>query len=322
MKFRFLLWMLLCAFLSGSPLFSQGQDRALPYYNAGNQLYSQKKYDDALKYYGAAVELDPNYWQAYQGEGNCYYAKGEKSQSISYYQKSLYLHKDNPGLKTFVDALRVEVSKGEEKKQETPEDKNLTNYIRRSSGITDEGMELVITLGTTLDAAPGGTVLGGGVACYYMFDLNFGIGGAARFYYSSQSTAQRSAYTTASLGTGTETTTTTDTGQSFGLYPSLKYKFDGTWFKPYVQGGPGFAVVSDNETTTYDYDSGAPYYNPSPNSQSSGSGFFLAWEFGGGLEVSIDPKIRIVLESRFEGFFTKYRSETIWPIELGANFTL
>lgn len=321
MRSRTIIRMTFMAFLSGAPLFSQTQDRALPYYKAGNQLYSQKKYDDALKYYGAAVELDPNYWQAYQGEGNCYYAKGEKAQSISYYQKSLYLHKDNPGLKAFVDSLRAEVGKEEEKRQETPEDRNLTNYIRRSSGITDEGMELVTTLGTSLSGPRDQFSLGGGVACYYMFDLNFGLGGAARFYYFSVSTSQQYPYSSSS-GYGTETDTTTDTLQCFGLYPSLKYKFDGTWLKPYVLGGPALAFLSAGESTSYSYDSGPPAYQPSPTSSNSGSGIFLGWEFGGGLEVSIDPKFKIVLESRVEGILSKYGSATFLPIELGANFAL
>ncbi len=87
----------------------QAQDQSSAYYQAGNTLYGQKNYDMAIRYYQAAVQVNPQMWQADQGLGNCYYAKGDKVNALASYQKALDINPNNPGLSNFVQTLRAQV---------------------------------------------------------------------------------------------------------------------------------------------------------------------------------------------------------------------
>jgi tetratricopeptide (TPR) repeat protein len=57
------------------------------YYKAGLKLYSVKNYDQAVRYFGAAIQLDPNNTAAIQARGNCHYALGDYSGALADYQK-------------------------------------------------------------------------------------------------------------------------------------------------------------------------------------------------------------------------------------------
>ena len=106
-QFRvFLFGFSILSFLS---TFGHAQDRSDPYYQAGNTLYGQKNYDQAIRYYQAALQLNPNKWEADQGMGNCYYAKGDKTNALASYQKALAINPNNPGLASFVQTLQTQV---------------------------------------------------------------------------------------------------------------------------------------------------------------------------------------------------------------------
>ncbi len=66
-------------------------------------MFTQAEPDDGKLY--AAIQLDPNHWQGWQMVGNCQYAKGDLPGAIVSYRRSLSLHPDNPGLRTFLDGL-------------------------------------------------------------------------------------------------------------------------------------------------------------------------------------------------------------------------
>src|SRR5580700_4147512 len=74
----------------------RAQDQSAQYLQAGNTFYSQKSYDQAIRYYQAATQMNANSWQAYQGLGGCYYAKGDNSNALVNYQKSLDINPNNP----------------------------------------------------------------------------------------------------------------------------------------------------------------------------------------------------------------------------------
>ena len=42
-------------------------------YTSGNQFYQQGQYDQAILSFQAAIQANPNDWQAYQVLGYCYY---------------------------------------------------------------------------------------------------------------------------------------------------------------------------------------------------------------------------------------------------------
>src|SRR5258708_36316001 len=57
------------------------------YANAGLQLYKAKNYSQAIRYYSAAISLDPNNAAAFQGRANCYYLLGQTQQALNDYEK-------------------------------------------------------------------------------------------------------------------------------------------------------------------------------------------------------------------------------------------
>jgi tetratricopeptide (TPR) repeat protein len=78
------------------------------YYKAGLTLTQQNQHEQAIKYYQAAVQLDPNHWQAQQAMGTSYYQMGKKPEALTAFDASLKIHPDNPQLKAFADSLRSE----------------------------------------------------------------------------------------------------------------------------------------------------------------------------------------------------------------------
>ena len=76
------------------------------YYQAALRYYNQKQYDSAVRYFQAALQMDPKDWQAYQGLSYSYYAQGDRSKALSEADKGLELNPNNPSLKQFADSLR------------------------------------------------------------------------------------------------------------------------------------------------------------------------------------------------------------------------
>lgn len=75
------------------------------YYQAGMRLYNQHEYGEASRYFQAAVDQDPNNWQAYQGLGMCAYAQGDKTGAKQAFDRSLTIHPNNPQLARFDESL-------------------------------------------------------------------------------------------------------------------------------------------------------------------------------------------------------------------------
>ena len=95
----------LVAFLISGIFSSALAATAEEYYKAGIDLYNQKEYAQSIDYLKAAVQQDPNHWQAYQTLGLCYYFKNRIVEALAAFDKSLALH-DNRDLKKFADTLR------------------------------------------------------------------------------------------------------------------------------------------------------------------------------------------------------------------------
>lgn len=75
------------------------------YYQAGMRLYNRHEYNEAAKYFQAAVQEDSNNWQAYQGLGMCDYALGDRTGAKGAFDQSLRIHPDNPQLAHFDESL-------------------------------------------------------------------------------------------------------------------------------------------------------------------------------------------------------------------------
>src|SRR5437773_1060206 len=82
------------------------------YLNAGKTSYKQGNLNLAVKYFQAAVQLDPNNWQAHQSLGNCFYQLRRPGEALTAFEKSLALHPDNPSVRTFAESLRREAGAG------------------------------------------------------------------------------------------------------------------------------------------------------------------------------------------------------------------
>jgi tetratricopeptide (TPR) repeat protein len=82
-----------------------GQATSDVYYQWGNKLYVQGNYDLCIKYYKAAIQVDPQNWKAYQALGSCEYHLGQKDQSIQDFNQSLALNPNNPPLQNFVNQI-------------------------------------------------------------------------------------------------------------------------------------------------------------------------------------------------------------------------
>ncbi len=79
------------------------------YYKAAMTLYNAKNYDQAVKYFNAALQVDPNNAAALQGRANCFYTQGNTSAALADYQKVLAQNPSNPQLAQFVQALQTKV---------------------------------------------------------------------------------------------------------------------------------------------------------------------------------------------------------------------
>ncbi len=75
------------------------------YVQWGNQMLQQKKYDDAIKYFGGAVKADPRDAAAYKGLGYAYAYKGDKAKALQYLKYSLQLNPSDSGLQAYVNQL-------------------------------------------------------------------------------------------------------------------------------------------------------------------------------------------------------------------------
>lgn len=127
------------------------------------RLYNQHEYGEAEQYFQAAVQQDPNNWQAYQGLGMCQYAQGDRKGAEQSFDLSLRIHPDNPQLAKFDENL-VANSQG----YSTPAGNNPRNSSITGGG--NFGLGLVV-------GAPGDW----GVTGKYWMDTQDAFQGAVKF---------------------------------------------------------------------------------------------------------------------------------------------
>ena len=65
---------------------------ATRYFEIGYQKDIEKKYSEAIENYSKAIELNPEFAEAYNNRGNTYYAQGNLNQAISDYNKVIELN--------------------------------------------------------------------------------------------------------------------------------------------------------------------------------------------------------------------------------------
>jgi tetratricopeptide (TPR) repeat protein len=75
------------------------------YYQAGMRFYNGHDYSQAARYFQAAIQEDPDNWQAYQGLGLCDYALGDREGAKQAFDQSLRIHPNNPSLARFDESL-------------------------------------------------------------------------------------------------------------------------------------------------------------------------------------------------------------------------
>ncbi len=78
--------------------------KSIECYNAGMKAYQEKQYDNAINEFKKSIENNPNFWQAYQFLGNCYYAKGMLNETVRAYEESVKLNPKNDKLSAWLKA--------------------------------------------------------------------------------------------------------------------------------------------------------------------------------------------------------------------------
>jgi tetratricopeptide (TPR) repeat protein len=78
------------------------------YYHAGLNLYSGKDYDKAIQYFAAAIKLDPQNAAAYQGRGNCFYAKADYTDALQDYRQVQQL-RPSPQINQFIERIQAKM---------------------------------------------------------------------------------------------------------------------------------------------------------------------------------------------------------------------
>lgn len=82
------------------------QDQVAGLMKEGEQLYSEKKYDEALDKFGQVILKDPQHWQAYLWAARTFIAKGNWADAIANARKSFELSPKGPGIvPVFAEAL-------------------------------------------------------------------------------------------------------------------------------------------------------------------------------------------------------------------------
>ena len=306
---------------------SLAQDQASPYYQAGNTFYAQKNYDQAIRYYQYAGQLNPNLWQAYQGLGNCYYAKGDKTTALTNYQKALAIHPANPSLASFAQNLQAQLGSAPPLPANTP----VFPAVSKAGGKTGSGsgVELDVLVGgdfilgatnpvpSTLvqSIIPSGLAggygigFGGGAGIYFPLDSHFSIGANTAFNLYGAS------YTYSSSGVTygynyTETVTESINQSNLEVLAAAKYRFDGNGFKPYLLAGGGFSLVSYSGSVSVQASvSGATNGGGIPIL--SGSQFCPTAQLGGGVEFPAGNNMNFFAEAKLEVVFIGSTNQTV-----------
>jgi tetratricopeptide (TPR) repeat protein len=188
---------------------------ASQYLSTGNIVYAQKDYAMAVRYYQAAVQMDPNNSAAYLGLGNSYYSLGQKDQALIAYQKASALDPNNIQLSSFINTLKNQLGNSPAL---TPASKPT---------VSSSGMEIDLNAGLDDPISPAGYGLsfGGGAACYFGMGPEMGLGASLEYYSFAYS----------SSGSSSE----------LELLANLKYKFGVGGSRPYLLLGAGLSDYND-----------------------------------------------------------------------------
>lgn len=330
---------------------SQAQDKAMPYYTAGNNFYSQQNYDQAIRYYQYAAQLNPNLWQAYQGLGNSYYAKGDKASALTNYQKALAINPNNPQLSSFTQSLQAQVGSS----PALPANSGMAAGTAATSPSGGARPELDIMAGANMVLSSGGAYglpaseisaagfaggyglgFGGGAGVYFPVDKSIMIGGNAAFY------AYGTSYTSSTgvPGVYNYATTISNNQSNIEIAAAGKMRFEGKDIQPYLLGGLGFSMVQSSgsvtevETITGGTTITSGYVLP------SGSAFSPMVQLGGGLQFPMGNNMNFFGELKFNILFVGGATYTVSaggynfqeaipgytfievPINIGLNFGL
>lgn len=112
------------------------------YNNRGNAYYALKDYDKAISDYTKAIELKPDYADAYFNRGLCYYMQAKYMESISDYFKFAEFKPDDPGIYDNIGYSYLRL------KDYTNATANFKKCIEKDKTIFDAMLGLAITYNT------------------------------------------------------------------------------------------------------------------------------------------------------------------------------
>ncbi|MEQ8186799.1 MAG: tetratricopeptide repeat protein [Candidatus Eremiobacterota bacterium] len=95
----------------------------------GNQLYSQGKYADAIKYYDAAIGVDANNIRAWTNKGNALYALGRYNEAVTCYDKVLTINPDNKTAQQYKSKILQGQQQGQQQEQQQEQQQGADNII-------------------------------------------------------------------------------------------------------------------------------------------------------------------------------------------------
>ena len=152
---------------------------AQDYYTAGNSLFQRQQYENALKYFKAAVQVDPNFWQSYQMIGYSYYQLKNTPDALEAWKKALDLNPNNPQLSSFVEKLKAQAGPN-------PSITPAPNDTKTSGGVFHKG--LYVSLGGGIDVPTGASRIlpyGTHIDVGYDFDENLSAQLEWDFFYNN-----------------------------------------------------------------------------------------------------------------------------------------
>jgi tetratricopeptide (TPR) repeat protein len=263
------------------------QDQGAAYYQAANVAYTGKDYDDAMANYQEAIQMDATLWQAYQGLGNCFYAKGQKQSALVDYQKALDLNPNNPQLVAFAQSLREQIGAP----PPPPPSQTATPTSAPASASTGHftwGIGLAVGIPATNGSDE---------------TVGFGVNGNVGYAFD-----ENLAILLEIDGLVFPTTFAGFSSIESDVFPAIQYTFTspGSTVHPFVFGGIG---INDN-IAEYDYGGGSETFAQAEP--------LLA--IGGGLTFSIANKLDFVLKAKYVEVLTPGASFSFLPLSAGLQF--
>jgi Tetratricopeptide repeat len=264
----------------GSAVWAQG-DVTSQYMQAGNAALAAKNYDQAIAYYQAVVNANPNNAGAYQGLGNCYYFKGDQANALSNYQKALNLNPNNPQLSQFVQTLQARAGAPASSPASNTPAASTSPATGAVGSPAASKFELDVNAGLALDSSQVG--FGGGVGGFFPLSKNFLLGANVNFYtFSEGESASGDGVTISASGSI----------NFLEAMVTVKYKFDGTNMKPYLFAGGGIADVMESASASGSGDGG------SASASASASAIDPMFAIGGGLAFPAGKDMDIVVQAK------------------------